>query len=448
MLDQSQLDPKQATLLKRPVEARVEQYRLLKAQLDFQHNDARATADSKAAVKAKFSREESKNKQVGELLKKYHAAYHDAKYAEAVHYAQLAHELDPDNYLATAAVELAKMQINVTAAKDLKERKAQMFLQAANEAEDPGQAADAIRNRGVALDKEALDKASKRKGYQRIGMRRSEKELQLESKLNMPVCMSHTHTPLYQVIEDLLVLRPQHLPGRARPAKGRHQQGPAGDGELRPISLKSALNLLLHGLNLTWIIKDEVIQITTEQEARGKNLTITYEVADLVMPIQNFGNLQANPGPSSTVLNPATPHPYVPTPIGGRGSLPNGEAIGSPTGAPNANSPFTGGGDHKDGPGGWSTKSANASETTQDALMHLITSSVAPSSWSEMGGAGTIEYFPMTMALVINQTPDIQEQIADLWTRCGACRTRKSPWRSASSVSPTTSSSASASTST
>ena len=31
-----------------------------------------------------------------------------------------------------------------------------------------------------------------------------------------------------------------------------------------------------------------------------------------------------------------------------------------------------------------------------------------------MGGQGTIEYFPMTLSLVINQTPDIQEQVFDL----------------------------------
>jgi type II secretory pathway component GspD/PulD (secretin) len=31
-----------------------------------------------------------------------------------------------------------------------------------------------------------------------------------------------------------------------------------------------------------------------------------------------------------------------------------------------------------------------------------------------MGGPGTIDYHPMTMSLVVNQTPDIQDQIADL----------------------------------
>src|SRR5262249_38080448 len=35
-------------------------------------------------------------------------------------------------------------------------------------------------------------------------------------------------------------------------------------------------------------------------------------------------------------------------------------------------------------------------------------------SWAARGGPGTIDYFPLAQALVINQTLDIQEQIADL----------------------------------
>src|SRR5262249_54420684 len=38
----------------------------------------------------------------------------------------------------------------------------------------------------------------------------------------------------------------------------------------------------------------------------------------------------------------------------------------------------------------------------------------SPQSWSDVGGPGTIDYFPLGMALVINQTPDVQEQIQDL----------------------------------
>src|SRR5262249_20262018 len=59
------------------------------------------------------------------------------------------------------------------------------------------------------------------------------------------------------------------------------------------------------------------------------------------------------------------------------------------------------------------TKS-NPTGTMEESLIRLITTSVAPQSWADMGGTGTIEYFAPTMALVINQTPDIQEEIASL----------------------------------
>jgi hypothetical protein len=52
--------------------------------------------------------------------------------------------------------------------------------------------------------------------------------------------------------------------------------------------------------------------------------------------------------------------------------------------------------------------------TCEADLIKTIQDTIAPKSWASHGGRGTIDYFPMTMTLVINQTPDIQEQIADL----------------------------------
>jgi hypothetical protein len=52
--------------------------------------------------------------------------------------------------------------------------------------------------------------------------------------------------------------------------------------------------------------------------------------------------------------------------------------------------------------------------TCEDLLIQTITRSIAPQSWGERGGAGSIDFFPLTMSLVVNQTPDVQEQIADL----------------------------------
>jgi hypothetical protein len=53
-------------------------------------------------------------------------------------------------------------------------------------------------------------------------------------------------------------------------------------------------------------------------------------------------------------------------------------------------------------------------ETLEDQLIRLIVATIQPQSWSSNGGAATIDYYPLGMALVINQTPDAQEQVAEL----------------------------------
>jgi hypothetical protein len=59
---------------------------------------------------------------------------------------------------------------------------------------------------------------------------------------------------------------------------------------------------------------------------------------------------------------------------------------------------------------------AEPKRTLEDRLMKLITSTIAPQSWSENGGPGAIDYFPLGMGLVINQTADVHQQIEQLLT--------------------------------
>ena len=64
---------------------------------------------------------------------------------------------------------------------------------------------------------------------------------------------------------------------------------------------------------------------------------------------------------------------------------------------------------------GWAKndKLVKGSVTCENALIGLIQNTIEPASWTSMGGPGSIDYFPMTMTLVVYQTPDVQEQIAD-----------------------------------
>src|SRR5262249_54932637 len=96
-------------------------------------------------------------------------------------------------------------------------------------------------------------------------------------------------------------------------------------------------------------------------------------------------------------------------------SLTAGTPVGSPTSSPGGSppSPFASGASSTSS-GGVPQVSVKNSQTNEEVLIKLIMNTVEPRSWAEMGGTGTIDYFPNTMALVINQTPDIQDQIAEL----------------------------------
>ena len=54
---------------------------------------------------------------------------------------------------------------------------------------------------------------------------------------------------------------------------------------LSGISLRSALRIMLGELKLTYVIRDEVMQITTPEDAEGQLITKVYPVGDLVVPI-------------------------------------------------------------------------------------------------------------------------------------------------------------------
>jgi RNA polymerase sigma factor (sigma-70 family) len=65
-------------------------------------------------------------------------------------------------------------------------------------------------------------------------------------------------------------------------------------------------------------------------------------------------------------------------------------------------------------PGGSRTRRRSrrlAPRTKEDWLINKIIRTVSPSSWQGTGGTGTIQYFPLGMTLVVNNTPRVQAQV-------------------------------------
>ncbi len=185
------------------------------------------------------------------------------------------------------------------------------------------------------------------------------------------------------------------------------------------IPLKSVLNVILKQAKMTYVIADDVLQVTSEKRARGKLKQVIYPVADLVVPIDNYtipDSLNM-----AKLLKAQNDRNGMPFNLGGGGHNPaNGLGGAMPTSNPSlttvpGNGPQTTlGGSVPVGPGGQNGSVSLAKNTIEETLIKLVTNTVQPHSWADVGGAGTIDYYPIGMALVINQFEDVQEQIADL----------------------------------
>jgi type II secretory pathway component GspD/PulD (secretin) len=408
-LKTSQLEGPKMALLRRPVESRLQNLKALKSQQDFETARAGDKESFNKLRERQASAEQHKQQQVAEQMKLYHQAYKEARYAEAVTYATRAHELDPDNTQAAAAMTIAEMGRNRGHFQDIKKRKDEMVLDSQDDAEDPGPAVNTHDPLKIDLDRMKVVNQRKELQLPTIAPR-NEKEREIERRLIMPLSLDFKNTPLRQVVDDLrtwtginIVVDKRALEEESIPLDQ------TVDMKLEGVSLKSALTNVLHQVRLTYVIEDEVLKITTEAHAKGRMVLKTYQVADLVIPIEDhnaptaaafaemLGVQQQGSENRSMSTSGATPFTGQHSLQGGQpisGSLNNQQA---PTSPPPA------------GSGAQASK-----KTMEDVLIKLITNTIKPDSWDASGGPGTIDYFPLGMALTINQTPDIQEQIQEL----------------------------------
>jgi type II secretory pathway component GspD/PulD (secretin) len=412
-LDDSGLDADKVTLLRRPVEARVQEYKKYKAQLEFEAvaKDAHTKAQNK--VLQRTINEQEKKKQVAELMDKYKTFHKEGKYKEAEMWAMKAHEIDPDNAVTGAAVYVARVGYNQQRLEQTKKNNGDFDVHALRDSGDMGKYVNL--DHPLEIDEERSKLAKSRGPAKGLDLRKKNaKEREIEGSLNKPITMSFDNKPLKDVIDELRDLTGVNI---VTDTPALDEDGVSADRpisiKLENISMKSALNVLLHQVHLTYVIKDECLQITTEKHARGKLVQKTYPVADLIIPVDNYivapaanlmnviGQQQQNNLNNNGV-----------TPMQPRNGLQGGATVGSTSDSGSQNQPSGDG--HVPANLKASTRAPGQTDTMHDLLIKLITSTIEPKSWSDVGGPATIDYFPLGMALVISQTPGVQEEVAQL----------------------------------
>jgi type II secretory pathway component GspD/PulD (secretin)/tetratricopeptide (TPR) repeat protein len=404
-LQDADLEPDRQNLLRRPIEARLQQFKTLKVQRDFERLQKGQHETASAMISRELRAEENKKQQIATLMKQAHAFFKEGKYPEAEMYAMRAQELDPDDPVPGAMIYTARIQANQVAYSNIKRDKEAMFVAGLDDAESVGPAVTS--SNPLAFDTKVSTMNRSRKGTEALSIgTKGEREQQIERRLLTPINLNFSQTSLRQVLDDLrdmtgINIVPDQV---ALDESGVSLERPV-TMKLEGITLKSALNLILRQVRLTYVVKDEVLQVTTENHARGKLVTKIYSVPDLVLPIQDSTmpvGLPMSPRGGESNLHINGVQPYL-----GLQSLANGQPVSSNAAAPGL-------------PGAASMTSQpqvskqSPKQTIEDALISLIKNTVSPMSWNDMGGPGTIEYYPIGLALAITQTPDIQEQIAEL----------------------------------
>lgn len=188
--------------------------------------------------------------------------------------------------------------------------------------------------------------------------RPNEAEAKIEAALGEAAKLHFADQPLADVVETLAKQHkiPIQVDNKALTDSGLGSDTPV-TAHIEGVSLRSALRLMLDQLDLVYVVRNEVLFITTKAEAENMLIFKVYPVGDLV----RYGNEFQSP----------------PTPEGGAGE---------------------------------------AYQKLEDyqSLIELVTSCVAPTSWDEVGGPGSIQEFRHSHALAFSQSADVHEEVAAL----------------------------------
>ncbi len=114
-------------------------------------------------------------------------------------------------------------------------------------------------------------------------------EKKIRKELEHETTMEFIETPLQDAVDYLKDLHQIEI---QLDTKALEEAGIGSDTPvtrtLKGVSLRSALRLMLGAMELTYVIKDEVLLITTTDVASNELVTKAYPVADLVIPIRSM----------------------------------------------------------------------------------------------------------------------------------------------------------------
>lgn len=359
---------------------------------------------------------------LAELVEEFNSLMKEQRYHEAEVIAKRAREIAPEEGVVVNMVWQSKFAREYAAQMAIRERKEAGVLAALGSVEDSSTPYN--DNEPITFNTKIWGDLTKRRMTLLEQTRRkyTPTELAIQASLDKPVEVNFVNRPLAEVMDTLgkmaninIYLDPQGMH-----AEGIDSNTPVNLNLATPISLRSALDLILDQLRMAYVIQNEVLKVTSKQASQSNLVRVVYNVGDLVIPIPNFtpsynmglpgaireahntlgyGGAFAASGSAPMTLasaqGPTAINPLALGQMGGSGSFGGGRPD-----------------QVMSGPGSL----GGAAAADFDSLIDLITSTVHPDSWKEGGGTGegTIAPFPTNLSIVVSQTEEVHKDIGDL----------------------------------
>ena len=236
-------------------------------ELDKQNEAVMAAHNRDVEMKLKLQQK------IADMVEEFNRLRDEQRYNEMEIIARRLNELAPDDPVAQQVWLTAKFIRREMLNRQLSDNKENSYWEQMHATEASSVNPVAQDGHEVAFDQKYWgDFVQGRKGSKDRVQRRTDRELEIERRLKTPVLLKYDNTPLSEVVDGLSELTGVniHLDPRGLTQEGVNSDTPVTINLTKEISLKSALNLILEPLHLSYVINDEVLKITSEQLRDGE----------------------------------------------------------------------------------------------------------------------------------------------------------------------------------
>ncbi|MDR0392553.1 MAG: hypothetical protein LBH59_11635 [Planctomycetaceae bacterium] len=356
----------------------------------------------------------------------------EQEYDQAILIAKRARDFAPNEPVTQLLLQHTQMLANVHRSEQNIEQKRETFLEVLYGVDETGILSRGLLDRNIEYARNWANIKNRRSTSDLYD--RSESEKQIIRKLEMPISFSTDRPIAFREFIELL---------RAQTGVNIdvdwNELGDAYITSDSPVSLKlsneiklkNVLNQVLGQRGLAYVVKNEILNITTVRKARGQFITKYYYVGDLVMPMQDFDGSsphdmintiersmrnQQNYNNTNHKWNPAIPL-SINTPM----NMPNNGYAVNPTLTPSMIQAQIGtgtlGGNTATLPNGMATDldaqngAAGGGGADYEMIINLIKNTTA---WNDSQEGANIIEFPPSMSIVVRQTEEIHAEIVEL----------------------------------